>query len=50
MIYDVKNLFCKKNQIDLCHDPKRRFELLGITGKYTDFFPSFVAHSHFDFK
>jgi len=36
----------KKQQID----PKRSFELSGITGKYTDFFPSFVAHSLFDFN
>ena len=31
-------------------DPKRLLALSIITGKYIDYFPSFVAHSHFDFN
>ena len=47
-----KIILVKKQQIEstcVMIDPKRSFALSRITGKYIDYFPSFVAHSHFDF-
>ena len=48
-----KNYFVKKTtdrSTCVMIDPKRLLALSIITGKYIDYFPSFVAHSHFDFN
>ena len=47
-----KNYFVKKQQIDrlVSWSIPKECNINNNTGKYLDYFPSFVAHSHFDFN